>query len=172
MGESNALTTVGRTAMFAIFVAELKALFFDMRWLFLLSAVLILVDFWWGVNRAIRKKKEKQESGQALTDDDQIRLSRMIRRTLVKSVDYLGVVLVGAILGQAIGEPFGINHINVAALCMVIACGCELDSIYNNYCECKGLKKRISLGKFVRVLFLSDKAKEAFKEAEIKEEEK
>lgn len=172
MGESNVTTTVGRAAMFTVFVEELYSLLFDMRWLFMLSAVLIIVDFWFGINKALKRKHEKEQKGLHLSDDDQIRASRALRRSFVKSVDYLGVVLVGSVLGQAIGEPFGVDHLTVAASLMIISCGCELDSIYSNYCECKGIRKRISIAKLLRGIFLSDKVKESLKEAEIKEDEK
>ena len=41
----------------------------------------------------------------------EIRKSRAGRRTLNKIVDYICYVLLGAVLGKAIGEPYGMNPI-------------------------------------------------------------
>ena len=97
----------------------------------LLSLVLIVADLWYGISKARRRKEE-------------VRISRAIRRTLIKIGDYLCVIILGAVLGKAIGQPLGVNYNTIAVCCMCLACYCELESVISNYCECKGLHYSIS----------------------------
>lgn len=62
-----------------------------------------------------------------------------------KMGDYVCIILLGAVLGKAIGEPLGIPYSTISVCCMLIACYCELESVISNYCECKGLHYHISL---------------------------
>lgn len=129
------LTSISRATMLGVFYTELCGLLWDMRWLILFSIVLIVVDLWWGLSKAIKRKEE-------------IRASRAIRRTLIKLVDYVCILMLGAVAGQAF-EPLGLSHVTVAVICMLVACCCEMDSIHSNYCECKGIKRRFSFNKLV-----------------------
>ena len=75
----------------------------------------------------------------------EVRKSRAGRRTLNKVIDYLCYVLLGAIIGKAIGDPYGLNPITVS-ITILILCYCfEIDSIYNHICELHGVKKRYSI---------------------------
>ena len=160
---------ISRITMLTIFYEEIIQLIYDIRWLLLLGAVLLVTDLWWGICRSLKHKHEKEQRGETLTPDDQVRPSRAIRRTLVKTVDYLCIVILASVLGQAIGEPLGVSHVLVSVCCVLLSISCELDSIYSNYCECKGVGKRLSIRKLL-VAFLPEQLKNAIKESEDKDE--
>lgn len=119
------------------FLSEGMNLIYEMRWLVLLSIILVLTDLWFGISASKQKGIP-------------IRRSRAGRRTLNKLMDYFLYIMTGAILGKAIGEPWGIDAIDVAAGVMILCCGFELDSIYCHICELHNIQKRISLW---RILF-------------------
>lgn len=58
----------------------------------------------------------------------------------MKFADYLCVVILGAVVGKAIGEPLGYTAVSIAVVLMSVACLCELDSIISNWGEIKGIK--------------------------------
>ena len=115
------------TASMGVFIGEISTLLWDMRWLMLLAGVLIIVDLWLGVHKSISNNVD-------------IRASRALRRTMMKIADYLCVVILGAVVGKALGEPLGCSAIVIAVVLMSIACLCELDSIISNWGEIKGVK--------------------------------
>lgn len=140
---------------FSVFIAEFYSLMWDMRWLMLLALILILADLWYGVSKSRRRKEE-------------VRISRAIRRTLIKIGDYICVILLGAVIGKAIGEPIGIHYEIIAVCCMGLACYCELESVISNYCECKGIQYHFSLWSLMKNLIgiKSRELKEAIEESE------
>ena len=158
--ERDNLESIGRGTSMVVFGNELTALAWDMRWLFLTAFCLILVDFWFGTH-ASHKRGEN------------FRTSRAVRRTLCKMVDYVCVVILGAFLGMGIGEPLGIGHEAVAAVCVLIAIGVEIDSIYTNWCEVHDIEKRFSIAKLVTGIIgiKSKELKDAIKESELKSTE-
>lgn len=115
------------TASVGVFIGEISTLLWDMRWLMLLAGVLIIVDLWLGVHKSISNNVD-------------IRASRALRRTMMKIADYLCIVILGAVVGKALGEPLGCSAIVIAVVLMSIACLCELDSIISNWGEIKGVK--------------------------------
>lgn len=115
------------TASMGVFIGEISTLLWDMRWLMLLAGVLIIVDLWLGVHKSI-------------SNNVNIRASRALRRTMMKIADYLCIVILGAVVGKALGEPLGCSAIVIAVVLMSIACLCELDSIISNWGEIKGVK--------------------------------
>lgn len=115
------------TASMGVFIGEISTLLWDMRWLMLLAGVLIIVDLWLGVHKSFANNVD-------------IRASRALRRTMMKIADYLCVVILGAVVGKALGEPLGCSAIVIAVVLMSIACLCELDSIISNWGEIKGVK--------------------------------
>lgn len=115
------------TASMGVFIGEISTLLWDMRWLMLLAGVLIIVDLWLGVHKSISNNVD-------------IRASRALRRTMMKIADYLCIVILGAVVGKALGEPLGCSAIVIAVVLMSIACLCELDSIISNWGEIKGVK--------------------------------
>lgn len=82
---------------------------------------------------------------------EKIRGSRAVRRTINKMVDYICWVSIAWVLGASFGKIFGIPLL--AAIIMVIVCTVELSSIFDNYFEYKGLKKRFNTWKFFSKIF-------------------
>lgn len=129
--ESNSFNTIFKTSLIG-FTSEFYGIIFDLRWMILLAFVLILTDFWFGISASRAKKIE-------------IRKSSAGRRTLNKIIDYLCYILLGAVIGKAIGEPYGLNPITVSITIMILCYCFEIDSIYNHICELHGVKKRYSI---------------------------
>lgn len=125
-------TNVVKSTSLILFGNEMMLMFWDLRWLIALSIVLVAVDFWFGIKASLYRHEK-------------IRKSRAGRRTMSKMVDYICYLVLGGFIGQAIGEPFGINYKIVAASCMGLACLFEIDSIIHNVCECKGVDIRFSI---------------------------
>lgn len=125
-----------KTSMIGLF-GECTQILYDLRWMILLAIILILSDLWFGISAS-------RVQGIA------IRKSRAGRRTLNKLVDYICYILLGAVIGKAIGEPYGVDPIVVSITVMVICYCFEVDSIYGHICEIHGIKKRYSIW---RILF-------------------
>ncbi|MBQ0054165.1 MAG: phage holin family protein [Bacteroidales bacterium] len=102
------------------------------------AVVLILADLKFGIEAA-RKRGDK------------IRGSRAVRRTINKLVDYLCWISIAWILGGSFGHIFGLPLI--PAIVMLGVCLIELSSIVDNYCEVRGIKKRLNAFKlFFRLI--------------------
>ena len=129
--ESNSFNTIFKTGIIG-FTSECYAIIFDLRWMILLAFVLILSDFWFGISVSKMKGIE-------------VRKSKAGRRTLNKVIDYLCYVLLGAVIGKAIGDPYGLNPITVSITIMILCYCFEIDSIYNHICKLHGVKKRYSI---------------------------
>lgn len=129
--ESNSFSTIFKTGIIG-FTSECYAIIFDLRWMILLAFVLILSDFWFGISVSRMQGIE-------------VRKSRAGRKTLNKVIDYLCYVLLGAVIGKAIGDPYGLNPITVSITIMILCYCFEIDSIYNHICELHGVKKRYSI---------------------------
>lgn len=129
--ESNSFNTLFKTGIIG-FTAECYAIIFDLRWMILLALVLIIADFWFGISASKLQGIE-------------IRKSKAGRRTLNKVIDYLCYILLGAVIGKAIGEPYGLNPITVSITIMILCYCFEIDSIYNHICVLHGVQKRYSI---------------------------
>lgn len=125
-----------KTSMIGLF-GECTQILYDLRWMILLAIILILSDLWFGISAS-------RVQGIA------IRKSRAGRRTLNKLVDYICYILLGAVIGKAIGEPYGVDPMVVSITVMVLCYCFEIDSIYGHICEIHGIKKRYSIW---RILF-------------------
>jgi hypothetical protein len=134
-------------------LGECTQILYDLRWMIILAIILILSDLRFGLSASRLQKIE-------------IRKSRAGRRTLNKIVDYICYVLLGAVLGKAIGEPYGLNPIVVSITVMLICYRFEVDSIYGHICEIHGIKKRYSIwGILFKLLTFKFKdVSEAFKD--------
>lgn len=141
-----------KTSMIGLF-GECTQIIYDLRWMILLAIILILSDLWFGISAS-------------RVQDIVIRKSRAGRRTLNKLVDYICYILLGAVLGKAIGEPYGMNPIVVSITVMVICYCFEVDSIYGHICEIHGIKKRYSIWRilFKLLTFKFKDVGEAFKD--------
>lgn len=108
-----------------------------MVWL-IVSTVLIFADLRFGLSAALKR-------------GERVRGSRAIRRTINKFVDYLCWISIAWVLGGSFGKIFGVP--TLAAIVMLIVCTIELSSIFDNYFEYRGVKKRFNLWKFFAKLF-------------------
>ena len=134
-------------------LGECTQILYDLRWMILLAIILILSDLWFGISVS-------------RVHGIEIRKSRAGRRTLNKLVDYICYILLGAVLGKALGEPYGIDPIVVSITVMVLCYCFEIDSIYGHICEIHGIKKRYSVWKilFKLITFKFKDLGEAFKD--------
>lgn len=100
-----------------------------------LAIILIIVDSRFGI-AAARKRGET------------IRPSRKWRRAINKLVDYVCWVTLAGVFGQAYGSILDIPAL--AALMLLVVYGVELTSIFNNYFEYKGMRRKINVFKLFR----------------------
>lgn len=108
-----------------------------MVWM-VVAFTLILADLRFGI-MAARKRREA------------IRGSRAVRRTINKMVDYICWVSIAYVLGGSFGRIFDVPLL--ASIVMLIVCAIELSSIFDNYFEYKGLKKKFNIWKFYAKMF-------------------
>lgn len=101
-----------------------------LKWFFLLGLVIILADLRFGVNAA-RIRGEK------------IRLSRAIRRTANKIVDYLCWIFLAGTLGLAFNTT--LNTTMLPGIVLLVVYGIELNSCFSNYFESKGKKLKVNV---------------------------
>ena len=104
-----------------------------LKWFFLLGLILIIVDLRFGVLAALKR-------------GEKIRVSRAIRRTANKMIDYLSWILVAGAMGKAFGMPFDVPIL--PAIVLLVIYGCEVNSCYGNYFESRGKKVRVNVFKF------------------------
>lgn len=129
-----------KTAITVTMLAEAVAVVYDIRWLVVLVAVLVIADFWFGISDS-RKRKEK------------VRFSYACRRTANKLVDYLTYLLVGVLLGMGLFEPLGVcSHVTSASVALVIPAVCEVSSIFGHFCSVHDIKLKFDWKKFAVVL--------------------
>lgn len=128
-----------KTSMIGL-LGECTQILYNLRWMILLAIILILSDLWFGISAS-------RVQGIA------IRKSRAGRRTLNKLVDYICYILLGAVMGKAIGEPYGVDPMVVSITVMVLCYCFEIDSIYGHICEIHGIKKQYSIWKIIFKLF-------------------
>lgn len=95
---------------------------------------------------------------------EKIRGSRAIRRTINKMVDYICWVSIAMVLGGSFGQIFGVPLL--AAIIMLIVCTIELSSIFDNYFEYKGIKKKFNTWKFFAKIFRIPEIEESIEDAE------
>ena len=128
-----------RGILWTVLGGELLDVVFDLRYMMLLSLVLILADFWWGHSESMKRYHE------AVLANDKVGIekykwkkSRAIRRTANKIVDYITYLLIGAFLGLAITEPLGWgNHVYAAIAGLGVGCLAEIASVVGHYCYVK-----------------------------------
>ena len=80
-----------------------------------------------------------------------VRRSRLIRRSVNKLVDYICWISIAWALSHTFGTIFGIPY--VVAVIMLGVCAIEMSSIIDNYCEYKGIKKKVNIVKLLTILF-------------------
>lgn len=121
--EKDVLKSITATAL----AAELGGLVYDLRWLLLAALSLVVADLFFGAWCAI-------------ADGDKVRFSRALNRTLAKIVGYLCYILVGGAAGMAVGEPFGVPSVKVAAVIGGLVLLMELSSVVGHVTHLHGWK--------------------------------
>lgn len=114
---------------------ETIGMLWEVRYLLLLMATLIFVDLWWGYGECSKRYSYAVEIGnKTLQDKYRWRISRAVRRTINKSIDYLTFLLVGSLLGLAIMEPMGwCSHFTASVISVLIGSACEILSIVGHW---------------------------------------
>lgn len=101
-------------------------------WLLGLAVILILADLIFGL-RAARYRGET------------IKRSKALKRTISKVWSYVMWIILAYTFGQAFGLPFGIELLPLIIL--IIIYGVELESIFSNYFETRGMKVKVNIFK-------------------------
>lgn len=120
------------------FYTEIQETLFAVRWAVLFIVILIFTDFWSGLAASVRVRGED------------FRLSRALRRTLVKFCEYLCFIILGVVLAKSILEPLGVcGHSAGGAAGAAVALLIEADSIYGHVCDLHGIRSRFSLKRLI-----------------------
>lgn len=135
------------TAIFSPFIDGWESL---IGWL-IVALVLIFADCRFGC-AASRNRGES------------VRKSRIVRRSINKLVDYICWVSIAGALDSTFGKIFGVP--TLAAIVMLVVCGVELSSIYDNYFEAKGIKKKFNAWKFFSKIFRISAIEESIEDKE------
>ena len=120
------------------FYTEIQETFFAVRWAILFIVILIATDFWSGLAASVKVRGED------------FRLSRALRRTLVKFCEYLCFIILGVVVAKSICEPLGICTFTAGgAIGAAVALLIEADSIYGHVCDLHGIKGRFSVKRLI-----------------------
>ena len=120
---------------FAVFLSGFFEFLEPLKWLALCGIILIVVDLRFGV-MASKKRGET------------IRTSRAVRRSINKLIDYTCWVLLACALEHTFAVPFHIPLL--PTLVMLVVYGVEINSIFANYFEYKGLNLKVDIFKFFK----------------------
>ncbi len=133
----SAVVGIGGAGAATIFGAELIGVLFSLRWVILFIAALVITDFWSGLTASVKVRHED------------FRLSRALRRTIVKFLEYINFIVFGLLLAKACLEPFGIgSDLTGGAIGAACALLIEFDSIYGHICSIHGIRKPFSPKRF------------------------
>lgn len=137
---ANLPVVFGSIVIGGTFYGEILQALFDLRWAVLFIIMLVITDFWSGLTASVKIKKEN------------FRISRALRRTIAKFLEYISYIIFGLLLAKALLEPFGwATNTTGAAAGASIAFFIEIDSIYGHICDLHGIKHRFS----IKRLFIS-----------------
>lgn len=130
----SAVVGIGGAGIATLFGAELIGVLFSLRWVILFIVALVITDFWSGLTASVKVRKED------------FRLSRALRRTIVKFLEYINFIVFGLLLAKACLEPFGIGtDLTGGAIGAACALLIEFDSIYGHICDLHGISNRLSI---------------------------
>ena len=121
--------------MLAVFLSGFFEFLEPLKWLALCGIILIVVDLRFGV-MASKKRGET------------IRTSRAVRRSINKLIDYTCWVLLACALEHTFAVPFHIPLL--PTIVMLVVYGVEINSIFANYFEYKGLNLKVDIFKFFK----------------------
>lgn len=128
---------VGAGLMWLTFGNEALQAVQSCRWQIALCAIMLFVDLWWAYsenrfhyyNATTEEEKKKYEW----------HMSRAVRRSCIKFVDYLTFLLVGVVLGLAVTEPYHIaTHQDTAIFGILIGVSCDTVSSFGHFCVVRG----------------------------------
>lgn len=121
----------------ALLGSEAIGVLYDLRWMLMCVAVLIVTDFWWGTKETQKRWEDTQD------ERYRWRFSRAGRRSLNKCIDFLTYLLVGATLGMAIFEPLGIcSHTASGAVALGMGALFDVSSIVGHVCYLHGISTK------------------------------
>lgn len=136
-----------RGIVWATIGAELITVCFELRYMVILSIILIVTDFWWGYRENTNRfEKAREKNNVYLMEKYRWHKSRAVRRSANKACDYLTYLLIGAFLGLGITEPMDIcGHVFSAAIALGLGCLCEIASIVGHILYLKlGIEIKVS----------------------------
>lgn len=154
---ANALGTGTRGTVFVVFGGEIGALLVDMRWALVMLILFIIADFRFGWGESARRYKQAEKAKNCtLMEQYRWHISRAVRRTLNKLADYIVMMLVCSGIGMAVFEPIGIEHTWGGWVGAVIACGCELSSIFGHFFYLRGVEvEKRTISGFLKALIVA-----------------
>lgn len=121
--------------MLAVFLSEFFAFLAPLKWLAFCGIILIIADLRFGI-MASKKRGEV------------IRTSRAVRRSINKLIDYTCWVLLACALEHTFAQPFHIPL--MPTIVMLVVYGVEINSIFANYFEYKGLNLKVDIFKWFK----------------------
>lgn len=147
----------GARLMAAMGIAEIElewgALFYDARWMLLLVFVSILADFRFGWEDSRKRYNEAKEAGDTvLADKYRWHLSRAVRRTMCKLMDYTTFIVLGLAVGMGLLDPVGVNYMygGVAVTAVIVGLS-EMPSVFGHFFHIYGVQvERKTLMGFLR----------------------
>ena len=141
--DMNSTRNVGQAFTWGVMGGEAIQAIQDLRWMIAFCIVLIIADFRFGRAESKKRHKEAVVAGNAtLAKMTEFHMSRAIRRTCNKFIDYMTLLLVFCILGYAVTEPYGLcDHVVTAGIAMIIAFACEVCSIAGHFLYLKDVHK-------------------------------
>lgn len=153
----NSLGTGTRGTVFVLFGGEIGSMLMDMRWGIILLVLLVGADSRFGWGESNKRYKEAVRSHDELhADIYRWHTSRAVRRTLNKLADYIVIMLMCGAVGMAILEPLGVEHQWGAWIGALVACGCELVSIFGHFFYLHGVKvEKKGIGGFLKALLVA-----------------
>lgn len=134
---------VGQAFTWSIMGAEAIQAIQDLRWMIIACIVLIIADYRFGREESRKLHEDAIRQGnEVLAKMTEFHLSRAIRRTCNKLIDYMTLLLVFCIFGLAVTEPYGFwSHTITAGLAVIVAYVCEIASIIGHILVIKGIEK-------------------------------
>lgn len=125
----------------------------DCRWQIMLCVIAIIVDLWWAYSE---HKYHVSKLPLDIQDKERAkwRKSKAIRKSSMKLVDYMSLLLIGMVIGLAFCEPYGLaNHTQCAACGVMIGVTSDLLSCVGHFCVVREITiSRKSVSKFLIAL--------------------
>lgn len=135
----------------------LVVMIMEAKYALALLLVLIVADFRFGWGESNKRYNEaKRANDKRRMDLYRWRTSRAVRKSLNKLVDYVIIMAMGMIVGMALLEPIGINHIFGVFGASAIMAMCEVSSIFGHFFYLRGVKAdKRSISGFCKALAIA-----------------